>query len=216
MKFVQFILIVAIYLVAAHIVYGQNEYTPAIYVYKDKVYDGGGTGILIQNNLVLTNQHIVRNADRLVNVVFFPFSEDRQVEAGEVIKTDEGNDLALIKIAPVLHTSVYISRTPIRVGETVECCGYPLMNKHLKVSGRVLGEVTTIKKKPSNAFFFRGDVSSGMSGGPVTNMNGELVGITFGCDVIRDRYNNVLYTEGYFTGSEAILKFLKGTPYALQ
>ncbi|MFA7636484.1 MAG: trypsin-like peptidase domain-containing protein, partial [Monoglobales bacterium] len=134
-----------------------------------------GAGVIIKNNgLILTNAHVVKNIENITVC----FSNGDTLPA-TIKAMDEKADLALIKINKLGLTPVtFGSEDSISVGSTVIAIGTPLslnmMNSASK--GIVSGKNVNIGEYYS---FTQSDVAinGGNSGGPLINLNGELVGI---------------------------------------
>jgi len=181
----------------------KESYEAIVYAYKDGKSYFRGTGVLIQNNLVVTNEHIVRGADELVQVSFFPFCQERHSVKGKIVKINEDDDLALIRIEPVEHKSIPIAKEPSQVGDIVTGSGYA--EDYVVVSGKILAKTYVKRKSRQSGYHIMCLIQYGMSGGPVINNQGELAGILFSF--------NAHTPESYFVGSEAVLEFLEDTEY---
>ncbi len=136
----------------------------------------GGSGFLIsQDGYIVTNHHVIDGADEIVVRL-----EDRQEFQAELIGSDEGSDIALLKI----ETDASLPALPfgdsekLRRGEWVIAIGSPFSFEQTVTAGIVSG------KGRSNGAqqyvpFIQSDVAinRGNSGGPLLNMQGEVVGI---------------------------------------
>lgn len=138
-----------------------------------------GTGFFIsQDGYIVTNNHIVENAIK-VDIVSLSGEE---YEA-EVVGTDPRTDLALLKVKannlPYLELG---DSTTLKVGEWVLAVGNPLGLSHtvtagiVSAKGRQLGGGGGV---PDYQDFIQTDASinRGNSGGPLINMQGDVVGI---------------------------------------
>lgn len=155
-----------------------------------------GTGTLIRSDLIITNNHVVRDRARGGTItVKFP---DGLIYAGKVVKTQKVWDLAAIRIESV-------SVTPLPLGDRqatgvmITVGGYG--SGDYKAS---TGELTAFYLH-NNASSYRGTlevnttVRSGDSGGAMVR-NGKLVGVLWGCDS----------TNTYGTCISQVKKFLEG------
>jgi S1-C subfamily serine protease len=159
-------------------------------------YFSAGTGTLIRADLIITNNHVVVGRAKNGKItVKFPSG---LIYVGKVVKVDKVWDLAAIRINPVDIPPMPLGDLPA-TGDMITVGGYG--SGDYKVSA---GELT--------AWFLPDDGSSvpgflevkttvrpGDSGGAMV-MNGELVGVLFGCD---DTYT-------YGASSLQVKKFLEG------
>lgn len=155
-----------------------------------------GSGCLIRGDLILTCWHVVRDfrAGDKVSVEF----ETGLVRLGTIEKTDKRWDLAVIKIDTVLYPVVRPAAKGVQKGQTVNICGFPHGNEYDEVRGRVHNFRSPDRQSPQHLFTVNKKAISGMSGGPVFNDGGELVGVLFGSQ----QYANC-------TGLQAIKHFLR-------
>ncbi len=134
-----------------------------------------GSGfILSHDGYVLTNAHVVKDAQSLVVRL-----SDRREQPAKLVGFDERSDVALLKIeAPDLPTVKIGNSDSLRVGEWVLAIGSPFGLEHTATQGIVsaLG-----RNLPSESYvpFIQTDVAvnPGNSGGPLFNTKGEVVGI---------------------------------------
>lgn len=135
----------------------------------------GGSGFIISSDgYILTNAHVVENADE----VMVKLTDKREFKA-KVIGVDSRADIALLKIA-----STGLPKAPIgdsqqlQVGEWVLAIGSPFGFENSVTAGIVSAKNRTL---PDDNYipFIQTDaaVNPGNSGGPLFNMKGEVVGI---------------------------------------
>jgi serine protease Do len=140
-----------------------------------RVQQSFGSGFIISNDgYVLTNNHVIDGADKVV----VRLSDRREIEA-KVIGTDPRTDIALIKIAAKDLPIVRIGNpADLRVGDWVLAIGSPFGFDYSATSGIVSAKARAL---PSEAYvpFIQTDVAinPGNSGGPLFNSKGEVVGI---------------------------------------
>lgn len=142
---------------------------------------GIGSGVVIlENGTILTNLHVVAGAERL-SVTFHDGTESEAVVVGLHPK----NDLAVIrarKIPDDLPAAVMGSAGRLRPGDEVVAVGFPF-GIGPSVSAGVVSGLNRSLRSPkgenmlSGLIQFDAAANSGNSGGPLVNMEGELVGI---------------------------------------
>jgi serine protease Do len=139
--------------------------------------EGSGSGFVVdKNGYIMTNNHVVRNADTIF--VKFPH-EDKEYKA-KVIGTDKETDLAIIKIAPgkPLPAIRIANSDSVQVGDWAIAIGAPFGLETSVTVGIVSAKGRDIN---SEAFqrFIQTDaaINPGNSGGPLMNRNGEVIGV---------------------------------------
>jgi serine protease Do len=146
---------------------------------------GEGSGFIIRaDGLILTNAHVVADADE----VLVRLSDRREFRA-KVLGSDRLTDIALLKIdasrlpaatlaAPTTTATLQAGLQPIRVGEWVLAIGSPFGFESTVTVGVVSA---TRRSLPGNGWvsFIQTDaaINPGNSGGPLINMRGEVIGI---------------------------------------
>ena len=135
-----------------------------------------GSGFIIDaSGYVVTNEHVVREADD----VRVHLADDRDLVA-EVVGRDPKLDLALLKIkgATGLPVATLGSSEQTRVGESVLAVGNPFGLGHTVTLGIVSAKARTIGAGPYDDFIQTdASINPGNSGGPLFNWKGEVVGI---------------------------------------
>ena len=134
-----------------------------------------GSGFIIDSDgYVVTNYHVIRNADEIVVRL-----KDRRELQAKVIGSDERSDIALLKIeADNLPVVKIGSSSKLKVGSWVMAIGSPFGFDHSVSVGVISATGRTL---PSENYvpFIQTDVAinPGNSGGPLFNLNGEVIGI---------------------------------------
>jgi S1-C subfamily serine protease len=144
---------------------------------------GGGTGsgfVLDTDGRIVTNNHVVENADRIV----VTFADDTSAEA-EVIGTDADSDLAVIKVdvSPELLKPVALGDSDaLRVGQRAVAIGNPFGFELTMTTGIVsaLGRVVQQESGFSLPQLIQTDaaINPGNSGGPLLDSQGLVIGVT--------------------------------------
>ncbi|MDR3322853.1 MAG: DegQ family serine endoprotease [Zoogloeaceae bacterium] len=134
-----------------------------------------GSGFIISaEGYILTNAHVVEGADE----VMVRLTDKREFSA-RVIGADKRTDVALIKIeATHLPTARLGDPEKLRVGEWVAAIGSPFGFESSVTAGIVSAKGRSLPQE-NYVPFIQTDVAvnPGNSGGPLFNMNGEVVGI---------------------------------------
>jgi serine protease Do/serine protease DegQ len=136
-----------------------------------------GSGVIVdaENGYILTNHHVVENADKILISLINEDSLD-----AEVIGSDAATDIAVIKVDPDHLTDLPIGESDdVEVGDFVIAIGNPFGLGHTVTSGIVSALGRTGISRNGYEDFIQTDASinPGNSGGALVNMNGELVGI---------------------------------------
>jgi len=147
---------------------------------------GSGSGVIINNDgYIVTNNHVIDNADEIEVTL-----HDNRSFIAEVIGTDPNTDLGLIKIKEKdLPYLPLVDSDKVKVGEWVLAVGNPFnLNSTVtagivSAKGRNIGIINDDNNQDSLntsiESFIQTDaaVNPGNSGGALTNLNGDLVGI---------------------------------------
>jgi len=150
-----------------------NEYTRTI------PQKGTGSGFIInQEGYIITNEHVVHNADKIKVTL----SDGREF-TGEVIGSDVTSDMAIVKIkADHLPMVALGDSDTLRVGEIVVAIGNPYGLQQTVTMGVVSAKDRSIPAGTEGHVykdFIQTDaaINPGNSGGPLLNTKGEVVGI---------------------------------------
>ena len=148
-----------------------------------------GSGVIVDkvNGYIITNNHVVENAETIKIVLF----DDREFKA-EVIGKHKNTDLAVLKIdAENLNESKIGNSDILEVGEWVIAIGSPfgINLNHTVTAGIISATGRSDVMSPQNfENFIQHDaaINPGNSGGALFNLDGELIGI-----------NNAIATDGW-------------------
>ncbi|HET7925641.1 MAG TPA: Do family serine endopeptidase [Rhodanobacteraceae bacterium] len=144
---------------------------------RDREVEGAGSGVIVdaRNGYILTNHHVVANADKITVTLL----ENRSLIA-HVVGSDEGSDLAVLKVDASNLTSIpFGDSTALRVGDYVVAIGNPFGFTNSVTSGIVSALGRSGLNNAAFEDFIQTDASinPGNSGGALVNLKGELVGI---------------------------------------
>ena len=136
-----------------------------------------GSGVIVdaENGYILTNHHVVENADKIQISLINEVSLD-----AVVVGSDAATDIAVIKVDPqnLVELPIGIS-DDVEVGDFVIAIGNPFGLGHTVTSGIISALGRTGISSNGYEDFIQTDASinPGNSGGALVNMNGELIGI---------------------------------------
>ena len=135
-----------------------------------------GSGFIIdKDGFIVTNNHVVENADEIK----VKLSDDSEYDA-KIIGRDPNTDLALIKIdaKKPLKALKLGDSDGLRVGSWVTAIGSPFGLEQTVTAGIVSAKGRTIGSGPYDDFIQTdASINPGNSGGPLINLEGEVVGI---------------------------------------
>lgn len=137
---------------------------------------GAGSGFIYESDgYILTNHHVIAQADEII----IRMADRREFEA-ELIGSDEASDIAVLKInsdekLPFLHLG---DSESVKAGEWVAAIGSPF-NFEQSVTAGIVSAKGRSNRAQQYVPFIQTDVAinRGNSGGPLLNMNGEVIGI---------------------------------------
>jgi serine protease Do len=136
---------------------------------------GAGSGFIVsKNGYILTNAHVVAGADEVTVRL-----TDRREFSAKVVGTDERTDVAVIKIEADELPVVRIGDPgQLQIGEWVLAIGSPFGLENTATAGIVSGTSRALGGE-MNVPFIQTDVAvnPGNSGGPLFNLDGEVIGI---------------------------------------
>jgi serine protease Do len=134
-----------------------------------------GSGFIISSDgYVMTNNHVVRDADEVIVRL-----SDRREFSAKVVGTDKRSDVALLKIDAINLPAVKIGQSKdLKVGEWVLAIGSPFGFDHSVTAGIVSAKGRSLPRE-NYVPFIQTDVAinPGNSGGPLFNLDGEVVGV---------------------------------------
>jgi S1-C subfamily serine protease len=166
-----------------------REAAPSVVLILTK--DGSGSGSLLQDNVILTNLHVVdKNQD--VTVVFKPAAPngkatEDEVVVADVVKIDVQRDLALVRPRSLPNRTVrplQISSLDIEVGADVRAIGHPKGEDWTYTKGIVSSVRPDFEWSSGPGDSHRATViqtqtpiNPGNSGGPHLSDDGKIVGV---------------------------------------
>lgn len=139
---------------------------------------GQGSGLIVDDQgYILTNHHVIKDASEII----VRLSDGRTVRGADVIGIDPQTDLAVIKInASGLQAAPWGDSESVEVGDWVVAVGNPFGLDRSVTAGIVSakGRRNVVHNMPYQNFLQTdAAVNPGNSGGPLINLQGEVVGI---------------------------------------
>jgi len=136
---------------------------------------GTGSGFVLDDGLIVTNRHVVGQPRDVSISTWDGRSFDARVEG---IAQDA--DLAVIRVdAPDLPRAT-VREEPATIGEAIAVIGYPGGGGSTITTGRVLGFTEgPILGEGVPAIRVDAEVRPGNSGGPLIDMQGQVIGVIF-------------------------------------
>ena len=136
-----------------------------------------GSGVIVdaENGYILTNHHVVDQADQIQISTM-----DGEIFDAEIVGSDAATDIAVIKVDAKGLTDMPIGDSErVRVGDFVLAIGNPFGLGHTVTSGIVSALGRSGISRDGYEDFIQTDASinPGNSGGALVNLRGELVGI---------------------------------------
>jgi serine protease Do len=136
-----------------------------------------GSGFIInKEGYIITNNHVVDNADEIK----VKLSDGREYKA-KVIGRDSKTDLALIKISSTFENLPILAlgdSDKMRVGDWVLAVGNPFGLEQTVTQGIISATGRVLGSGPYDNFLQTdAPINPGNSGGPLVNLKGEVIGI---------------------------------------
>ncbi len=134
---------------------------------------GNGSGFFITGNgYLITNFHVVKGANKV------KVKNSSGIYPAEIVKIDPEDDLALLKVSGQFKP-LPISKGNAQLGEAVFTIGFPdiiLQGIQPKYTDGKISSLAGIRDDPKD-YQISVPVQPGNSGGPLVDMNGNVVGI---------------------------------------
>ena len=172
---------------------------------------GQGSGFLVHSNLIVTNFHVIKDASVRVYkrsdqvqynikdgwVIAYKRVGQEKVHSIKSIRcADLNHDLAILEVLPTRVEPLHLGDSDTaKKGETVYVAGNPHGIEGTVSKGIISGQLTSPGPKFKAFKFIRegveliqidASISSGSSGGPVINDQGEVVGVATVGSVVDD------------------------------
>jgi S1-C subfamily serine protease len=179
-----------------------------------------GSGFLITPDLMLTNRHVIQSPENSLSYTITQYQKDGEprLVGGSIVKWSaiQEEDLALIKLdQPMNAPALPLNFDELQDKQPVTVLGFPetdVRGEHLSAASGAFIRYDT--KWPW--FYSTNQLAAGNSGGPVVDMNGNVVGIAFAkrdyrkYKLIGDHWLEIRYLkDGVSISNKAVKDFLK-------
>lgn len=152
---------------------------------------GKGSGFIISaDGVVLTNSHVVRNAEEVI----VRLSDGREYMATD-IRRDDRSDVAIVRI-DVDEQLPYLplgDDTSMEIGDWVLAFGSPFGLHRTVTQGIISAKARGLRNSDMSHEFLQTDaaINPGNSGGPLVNLRGEVIGINTAISTASGGYDGV-------------------------
>jgi hypothetical protein len=135
---------------------------------------GSGSGFIIKpDGLVLTNNHVIRDAKEIT-----VYLEDGTSYAGTIKARDMVRDLALLKIEATGLTYLELGDlSEVGLGQQVIVLGYPLGGVNVTVTSGLVSAIEFDGGRNITWVQTDSAINPGNSGGPMMNLQGKVIGV---------------------------------------
>ncbi len=160
----------------------KTEYVHYFFDVYPQTSEGQGSGVIIDSHkgYIITNYHVVGNADRLSVTL----NETQEEFDAKIVGVDPENDLAVIRLSkiPKNLVSIPLGRSSnLKIGQNVYAIGNPFGFDRTLTSGIVSALNRNLKTKSGSviegAIQTDASINPGNSGGPLLDSSGNLIGI---------------------------------------
>ena len=134
---------------------------------------GHGSGFVVnKDGLVITNQHVVGSASKVMVL-----AHDGQKYPGTVLARNSKRDVAAVLVPGLPLAPLKIRTSPVTVGEDIYAIGSP---KDIALAGTVTKGIVSGMREMRGVDWIQGDaaINPGNSGGPLLDSRGRVVGIS--------------------------------------
>ncbi len=143
-----------------------------------------GSGFVLSPDRVMTNAHVVAGANTVtVEASGNPYD-------ATVVSYDPTVDIAILSVPNLPPGPLAFANTPVKSGTEAIVMGYPggggfvatpaRIRELIELSGPDIYRSTTVNRE---VYTVRASVEQGNSGGPLIDLNGQVLGVVFGAAV---------------------------------
>ncbi|MFM8440784.1 MAG: trypsin-like peptidase domain-containing protein [Acidobacteriota bacterium] len=134
-----------------------------------------GSGFFISENQIATNFHVIQDGSRTFAKIV---GHKEAIEITGVVAFDPDKDLAILQISNFAGFPLRIASgdSPVRSGEKIYALGNPF-GLEGSISDGIVSGMQLREIDGQNYIQITAPISSGNSGGPIVNSNGNVVGV---------------------------------------
>jgi S1-C subfamily serine protease len=175
----------------------------ALSTVKVLVGEGHGSGVHTGNRYIITAAHVVGQAETV------KVKTSRGVESeADVLWINKAHDIALLRAKELPGVDVSrLTCTDPMVGQHITAVGNPGPLEHITAYGRV-ASLLKHGKPWADFYIVSMAVAPGMSGGPVFNEQGQVVGLVVGVAMMSIGWAGAPVGFGYITPASAVCRML--------
>jgi molecular chaperone DnaK len=137
-----------------------------------------GSGFCVASNLIVTNRHVVEGATpSSINII-----GKNKTYGVDKLELDPSHDLAVLRVRDALNPFRLGEFNFVEPGEQVLAIGFlaprsSVHSENIYISRGIVNSIRNVESSPERVIFIDAKIGSGMSGGPLINDLGEVVGI---------------------------------------
>lgn len=171
-----------------------------------KVQKGVGSGVLVEDNQIITAAHVVDGA----SIIEVLFNDGKRIKA-DVVTSLKASDIALIKLKrahPTAPPAVLADSNETRIGSEVFIIGSPFGISQTLSVGHLSGRMNRgLMVGGTPIEFLQTDtaINTGNSGGPMFNTEGEVIGIVSFILTKSGGFEGIGFATSSNTAKEALL-----------
>ena len=171
-----------------------------------KVQKGVGSGVLVDNNQIITAAHVVDGA----TIIEVLFNDGKRIKA-DVVTSLKASDIALIQLKrahPTAPPAVLADSDETRIGSEVFIIGSPFGISQTLSVGHLSGRMNRgLMVGGTPIEFLQTDtaINTGNSGGPMFNTEGEVIGIVSFILTKSGGFEGIGFATSSNTAKEALL-----------
>ncbi|WP_421990188.1 trypsin-like peptidase domain-containing protein [Roseococcus sp.] len=170
-----------------------------------------GTGFLVADGRVMTNHHVVDNCNRII----LRTPTGHWIAAAPPARMDAAIDVAVLNVPGLVGPAVAFRTAPaIRRGEGVVAYGFPLAGLLSSDPKLTRGEVNGLRGLGDNPnqYQISAEVQPGNSGGPLVDMQGNIVGVVvskLNAQAVSRRTGDIAQNVNFAVQGQTALAFLR-------
>lgn len=170
-----------------------------------------GTGFLVADGRVMTNHHVVDNCNRII----LRTPTGHWLAAVPPARMDAALDVAVLAVPGLVGPAVAFRTGPaVRRGEGVVAYGFPLAGLLSSDPKLTRGEINGLRGLGDNPnqYQISAEVQPGNSGGPLVDMQGNIVGVVvskLNAQAVSRRTGDIAQNVNFAVQGQAALGFLR-------